>query len=154
MAKEIERRFLVDDRRLPTLKHPQPILQGYFTKPEDSPSVRVRLISQKAFLTIKFRESALVREEFEIHISANFANKLLSQTDKKVAKKRYQIEIESLVWTIDVFEGDNSPLILAELELEKPEQTFFKPLWLGKEITQESAYNSASLSYKPYSSWK
>ncbi len=63
MALEIERRFLVKSRLLPTLGEGRRIEQVYLSA---DPSVRVRLIDDaEAFITIK-TEGGLVREEYGV----------------------------------------------------------------------------------------
>lgn len=48
-----------------------------------------------------------------------------------------------MVWSyleIDVFEGSNTGLVIAEIEVEHEEQLFQPPPWLGAEITGDARY--------------
>jgi adenylate cyclase len=54
---------------------------------------------------------------------------------------------------VDVFEGENKGLILAEIELENEDQFFEKPSWLGKEVTTDPRYYNANLVKNPFSTW-
>ena len=54
---------------------------------------------------------------------------------------------------MDEFLGENSGLIIAEIELNNEDETFSKPDWLGKEVTGEERYYNAYLSQHPYNTW-
>ncbi|MGV0005851.1 MAG: hypothetical protein ACNYPG_04400 [Candidatus Porifericomitaceae bacterium WSBS_2022_MAG_OTU9] len=45
-------------------------------------------------------------------------------------------------------------LVVAELELEHPQQAFAKPPWLGREVSEDSRYYNTSLQQQPYSTWE
>jgi CYTH domain-containing protein len=42
---------------------------------------------------------------------------------------------------------------VAELELQTEDQEFFKPEWIGKEVTGDPKYFNANLVHRPYSQW-
>jgi CYTH domain-containing protein len=54
---------------------------------------------------------------------------------------------------VDVFEGENAGLILAEIELQSEDETYSKPDWLGEEVTQDARYYNAYLSQHPFGLW-
>ena len=56
-------------------------------------------------------------------------------------------------WEIDEFLGENASLVVAEIELEKEDQTFTKPAWLGDEVSDDFRYQNANLVKHPYSQW-
>jgi CYTH domain-containing protein len=58
-----------------------------------------------------------------------------------------------LIWEIDVFGGDNSGLILAEIELENENQKFERPAWIGEEVSHDKRFFNSWLSKHPYSRW-
>jgi len=64
------------------------------------------------------------------------------------------VTVGSHHFEVDVFDGDNQGLIVAEIELSDPEQVFEKPAWLGAEVTGDQKYYNASLSQHPYKDWK
>ena len=157
MAIEIERKFLVDLSQWEILKKPLPnyFIQGYLHS-EPGKTVRVRATNHKGYITIKGKSSAdgLSRSEFEYEIPKKEALELLSTfTEKTIEKNRYEIRFEGNVWEIDVFEGDNKGLIVAEIELESTEQTFAKPDWVREEVTSDFRYFNSALIEKPYTSW-
>ena len=74
--------------------------------------------------------------------------------DGQIEKYRYRIPAGNRVWEIDEFLGKNAGLIMAEIELESPDEPFERPDWLGREVTGEIRfYNSHLLEY-PYKMWK
>ena len=49
-------------------------------------------------------------------------------------------------WEVDEFLGAHAGLVLAEIELQAPDQPFARPPWLGKEVTDDPRYHNSSLS--------
>lgn len=158
MALEIERKFLVDHALWNALTKPTPnyLIQGYLHS-EPGKTIRVRATNDKGFITIKGKSSAdgLSRSEFEYEIPKQEAIELLSNfTKKTIEKNRYEIEFEGNVWEVDVFEGDNAGLIIAEIELESPDQSFIKPDWVRAEVTSDFRYFNSALIENPFKSWE
>jgi len=158
MALEIERKFLVDHVLWNALTKPTPnyLIQGYLHS-EPGKTIRVRATNDKGFITIKGKSSAdgLSRSEFEYEIPKQEAIELLSNfTKKTIEKNRYEIEFEGNVWEVDVFEGDNAGLIIAEIELESPDQSFIKPDWVRAEVTSDFRYFNSALIENPFKSWE
>ena len=54
---------------------------------------------------------------------------------------------------VDVFYGDNEGLVMAEIELDSPDQPFTKPEWLGQEVTGNRHYYNSYLSLHPFKQW-
>ncbi|WP_299250713.1 CYTH domain-containing protein [uncultured Cytophaga sp.] len=157
MALEIERKFLVDHSQWNTLKKPLPnyFIQGYLHS-EPGKTIRVRATNFKGFITIKGKSTAdgLSRSEFEYEIPKQEALELLSTfTEKTIEKNRYEIRFEGNLWEVDVFEGDNAGLIVAEIELESAEQSFKKPDWVVEEVTSDFRYFNSALIEKPFKDW-
>ena len=158
MALEIERKFLVDHALWNALTKPTPnyLIQGYLHS-EPGKTIRVRATNDKGFITIKGKSSAdgLSRSEFEYEIPKQEAIELLSNfTKKTIEKNRYEIEFEGNVWEVDVFEGDNAGLIIAEIELESPDKSFIKPDWVRAEVTSDFRYFNSALIENPFKSWE
>ncbi|HOK62005.1 MAG: CYTH domain-containing protein [Tenuifilum sp.] len=153
---EIERKFLVDLPKWEKLDKPNPIriVQGYLsTNPEQT--IRVRVWADKAFMTIKGKVQGISREEIEFEIPTGKANELLTKFCKAVIKKnRYLIVHNSKTWEVDVFEGENAGLVLAEIELGSEDEKFTVPHWITIEVTDDYRYYNSYLSENPYSSWK
>ncbi len=150
MAKEIERKFLVlgVEWRLGTTG--QLYRQGYLSTQIDR-TVRVRLVGDKGYLTVKGRTLGATRPEFEYEIPADDANVMLNDLCEKplIEKTRYKIAYENLTWEVDEFHGENSGLILAEVELEDEEQSIDKPDWVGDEVTSDPRYFNSNLVANP-----
>ncbi len=70
-----------------------------------------------------------------------------------IEKTRYKIAYENLTWEVDEFHGENSGLILAEVELEDEEQSIDKPDWVGDEVTSDPRYFNSNLVASPYTNW-
>lgn len=155
MALEIERKFLVANdnwRRYATRR--RCIRQGYLMQ-NGRLSARVRIDDGgPASLTLKTLAPGIVRCEFEYSIPLDDAEQLLEAREGSViAKVRHHVPAGDLVWEIDVFEGENSGLVVAEIELAHAEQRFERPTWLGTEITGVRRYYNADLARTPFSRW-
>lgn len=153
---EIERKFLVkSDAFLKLFKTQNRIVQGYLSSVLER-TVRVRIKGEKGFLTIKGKsnESGLSRMEWEKEIDVKEAELLLQICESGVIDKvRYEIEVGKHTIEVDVFEGENKGLILAEIELQTENELFEKPEWLGKEVTGDERYYNAYLNKKPFKHW-
>jgi adenylate cyclase len=130
------------------------IIQGYFSTGTDQ-KVRIRIRGKSAYLTIKGKRQGIVRSEFEKTIPVSLAQAMLSRLppEKLIEKTRYEIPHGELVWEIDVFEGRNAGLVLAEVELSHPEQPIALPAWVGREVTFDDRYTNSHLSEEPVSTW-
>lgn len=153
---EIERKFLpTSDAFLKQFKSSNRIVQGYLSSVPER-TVRVRIKGAKGFLTIKGKsnESGLSRMEWEKEIDVKEAEALLQICENGVIDKtRYEVPFGKHIIEVDVFEGDNKGLILAEIELSSEKETFEKPDWLGKEVTGDVRYYNAYLSQDPFKNW-
>lgn len=54
---------------------------------------------------------------------------------------------------MDVFEGENAGLVVAEVELTSPDEAFERPAWLGAEVTGVPRYYNSELSVRPFRMW-
>lgn len=153
MALEIERKFLVqkDDWRV---EQGTLCRQGYLNSDEER-SVRVRVIDDRGYLTVKGISRGAVRVEYEYQIPRSEAQAMLDNLCEKplIEKRRYKIDYKGLVWEVDEFFGDNQGLIVAEVELESEDQVYVKPEWIGEEVTGDPKYFNANLIHHPYSRW-
>jgi len=154
MGVEIERKFLVDETLLPQLTNGRTIKQGYI-QTAGLNTVRVRVSDEKAFLTLKSSGKGATRLEFEYPIPLEDAVQMLENLCQKpfIDKKRYLIAHEGHTWELDIFEGDNKGLIVAELELESEDETFALPDWVKEEVTTDKRYANSNLIKNPYANW-
>ena len=155
MAIEIERKFRVSSdewKRLVTrTRH---LRQAYLTK-NGRLSIRVRIDgNETGTLTIKAARSGLERHEYEYAIPLGDAEELILQREGSIISKvRHIVPLDGLTWEIDVFDGENSGLIVAEVELDRADRTFERPEWIGDEVTGDRRYYNADLAKQPFSSW-
>ncbi len=155
MALEIERKFRVSgDGWKPLVSRTRRLRQAYLTK-TGRLSIRVRIDGDAAgTLTIKAARSGMERHEYEYAIPLTDAEELMLQRDGSVISKvRHIVPIGGLEWEIDVFDGENAGLVIAEIELDRPDRTFERPDWLGEEVTGDRRYYNADLAKRPYTSW-
>jgi len=153
MGTEIERKFLVcgDGWRQGAIG--VRYRQGYI--PTQGCSIRVRTAGDTAYLSLKVRDTVRTRTEYEYTIPLTDADEMLGRlcTAGLVEKTRYRVPHEDLVWEIDVFEGANAGLIVAEVELASEDQAVALPEWVGEEVTHDERYLNTHLAQRPYCTW-
>lgn len=153
MALEIERRFRVSGDAWRGLAPGVPYRQGYLSV-EKERTVRVRVVGQQAWLTLKGSISDVTRHEFEYEIPLADAQTIMGAMCPMVVDKlRHRIEHGGFIWEVDEFFGDNAGLVLAEIELPGEDTPFDKPAWLGEEVTHDGRFTNAYLSQHPFSRW-
>ncbi|SMC42141.1 CYTH domain-containing protein [Cellulophaga tyrosinoxydans] len=153
---EIERKFLVKSERFKNYSDKEErIVQGFLnTNPERT--VRIRIKGNKGYITVKGKsnETGLSRFEWEKEISVAEADSLLKIAEPGIIEKlRYEVKSEKHTFEIDVFAGDNTGLIIAEVELQSEDEVFNKPDWLGAEVTGIAKYYNSQLSKNPFKLW-
>jgi CYTH domain-containing protein len=153
---EIERKFLVKSTAFIAASFQQKkIVQGYLNTNKKR-AVRVRIQDNIAFLTIKGMsdKTGTSRFEWEKQIPVTEAEQLMLLCEKHpIAKTRYLVKAEKHTYEIDVFEGKNKGLILAEIELNSIDENFEKPNWLGEEVTGNKKYYNVFLAKNPFKKW-
>lgn len=153
---EIERKFLVKSTDfLSESTTSNRIVQGYLNS-NPNRTVRVRIKGATGFITVKGKgnESGTTRFEWEKEIPIAEAEQLVLLCEEGVIDKiRYEIPFGNHLYEVDVFEGDNTGLIVAEIELNDENETFEKPKWLGDEITGQERFYNAFLSRTPFTKW-
>lgn len=148
MAVEIERKFLVTGdgwRHGPGRR----LVQGYLSD-AGSATVRVRIDGERAFLTIKGPDAGPARLEFEYAVTLADAEAMLALCRRPlVEKRRHEVAHAGHLWEVDVFEGENAGLVLAEVELSAEDQPVELPSWVGREVTDDLRYRNANLPLPP-----
>ena len=151
---EIERKFLVDRNKWNPKDKGKKIKQGYLSVDPER-TVRVRIADKEAFLTIKGKSVGIKRTELEYKIPIKEAAELMKMSlDYPVEKTRYYEKRDDVVWEIDIFEGENRGLILAEVELKNENQHINLPQWIKKEVSEDYRYFNSWLSQNPFSKWE
>lgn len=154
--REIERKFLVDIPQLKPLlqedtsgRRYTEMWQAYLVP--GAVSVRVRLkappgVPVEGELTVK-GPGTLSRFEKNVDLPEEHVRALLKVLPKAIHKNRYRRgrwELDSFLNVLDPETGGE--LWLAEIELEDETETFTKPPWLGREVTEDLRYTNAKLS--------
>ncbi len=154
MAVEIERKFLViSNDWKPAVVDSKVCRQGYLVT-DAHKTVRIRVMGDEGYLTVKGATDGFSRMEFEYEIDLADAQYMLLLCDQLVEKTRHYIEHDGLTWELDVFEGLNAGLVMAEVELESETQTFEKPNWAGEEVSGDERYFNGYLSKHPFTRWE
>ncbi len=155
MPLEIERKFLVmDDSWKSASQEAIDLRQGYLNL-EQRCSIRVRTDGRRGWLNIKGATVGAERPEYEYEIPLSDAEQLLRSfaVGPVIAKTRHLVPFAGHLWEVDVFHGENRGLVVAEIELDDPQQTFEKPPWLGQEVTDDVRYYNTALCRRPFQNW-
>lgn len=159
MAVEIERKYLIKNDQWQVDGNGENLVgvrfrQGYLSSNPEA-TVRVRLQGDAAKLTIKGKTKGISRAEYEYDIPLQDANAMLDSLCQKplIEKVRYFRKLGELTWEIDVFEGDNQGLVVAEVELESEHQNIDLPNWVGEEVSGDPRYYNVNLIAHPYKDW-
>ena len=155
---EIERKFLVTGEFKSLATSSTHIEQGYIAS-GNGRTVRVRIRDDKGYLTIKgpSNKAGLARFEWEKEITLEEARALMDICEPgRVKKTRWLVPSTDgrHTWEVDVFEGDNEGLVMAEIELESENDTFEKPDFIGKEVTGDRRYYNSHMRKYPYKLWR
>ena len=156
MAREIERKFLVTGDDWRPGAQGVPYRQGYLSAGADAAcTVRARVAGERAFLTVKGRAAGGARDEYEYPIPIADAEEMLERlcVGGRIEKFRYRVPFAGRVWEVDEFTGENAPLVVAEVELDRIDAEVALPPWVGLEVTYDPRYTNAALARHPYSRW-
>lgn len=157
MPQEIERKFLVESDAWRAAAGPGRRLRQAYLAETDRAVVRVRTEDgARAMLTIKSAAPGLAREELEYPVPLDHANSLVEMRQGAVLEKtRYAVSHGGHVWDVDVYDGENAGLVVAEVAVASEAEAASVPLpgWLGREVTGERRYYAARLSQHPFAAW-
>jgi len=153
MGIEIERRFLVENEDWKSqVIQSEDFSQAYLNSSVDEWITRIRIIdNKKAYIALKSSLNGLVNNEFEYSIPIKDAIELLKLSKYKIIKTRYQLKINNKNWVVDLFDGFNSSLKIAEIELNFESEEIQIPTWCGQEITGIKSLSNAALAKTPIS---
>jgi adenylate cyclase len=160
---EHERRFLVTDTGMLDGATFQWIDQGYLWA-AGGYAIRIRLVDQSSpddtdsdtpgILTLKGPRRGPVRFEQEALVPAEIAQELLALSNFRIAKRRYAVISVGEAWAVDVFEGPNEGLVIAEFEGSAAAVAKMKtPYWCGDEITDDRRWDNENLARTPFTTW-
>ena len=137
-----ERRFLVDESRLPALKDADArLIEDLYI---DSGRLRLRRITlpggeQEFKLAKKYvPDNPLIGPMTNLYLAGEEYDALNTLPGKRVVKRRHKVG----AFTIDMFEGPHDGLVTAECEATNrmAAMSFDVPEWCVREVTDEEAY--------------
>lgn len=155
MGTEIERKFLLQsDAWRAEVRDSVHLIQGYLARGDQS-AIRVRIKGETAELNIKQTLDGIHRLEYEYSIPLADAREMIEQVALRplIEKTRHHVVKAEHLWEIDEFDGDNSGLIVAEIELSSVDEVFQRPSWLGEEVSLDSRYYNSNLIQLPFNKW-
>lgn len=155
MNLEIERKFLVcDGRWRDGAKEQQRLQQGYLANTATC-SVRLRIAAGQGWISVKGMRPGRVRDEYEYAIPAADATAMLAlfAGDPLIDKVRHRVPVGAHIFEVDEFQGANQGLVIAEIELDAPDEEFPQPPWLGDEVTDDGRYYNFRLVSEPFGAW-
>jgi adenylate cyclase len=155
MPIEIERKFLVvNDNWKAQVESRASLKQGYLAS-QSNATIRVRVADGRAQLNIKGPTRGISRLEYEYDIPPRDAEEILDRLAEGavIEKERYKVRCGGHVWDLDVFQGDNAGLVVAEVELASEAEHFEMPDWAGEEVSGDARYYNASLVKHPFTCW-
>jgi CYTH domain-containing protein len=154
MATEIERKYRVVGTEWRQPSAASEYRQGYLSTVKER-TVRVRVIGDRGFVTVKGITVGATRTEFEYEIPVADADVMLSELCEQpiIEKMRYLVDWQGMTWEVDEFRGVNAGLVVAEVELDDPDQAIPLPPWIGEEVTDDPRYFNSNLIARPYSTW-
>lgn len=147
MAKEIERKFLVDNDSWKLSASKGCLIEQAYILTMEKRNMRVRVSDKRhATLTIKSGGHGISRDEFEFDIPVEEARPLFElKLGNKIEKTRYKVKFEGFVWEVDVYNGALAGLVVAEVEMKSEKEKPGIPAWIGAELTGNPAYSNQAL---------
>jgi len=142
---EIERKFKIIKMPDLSLYSYKILEQGYLNT---DPVVRIRKEDDKYYLTYKGK-GLLEREEYNLALNKESYEHMKPKADGRIiTKKRYLIPYDKYTIELDVFEGELSDLVIAEVEFGSKEEalSFNPPKWFGEDVTNDPSYSNSNLS--------
>lgn len=146
MKVEIERKFLLASEGWRREVHHSEYIRDGLVAISDGRKTRVRIIGERATLTVKTNRIAGSRFEFEYDIPLEDAELMLASCGTNAtAKRRHYVLHGGLTWEIDEYEGILKGVLLAEVELDAIDQLIDIPSWIGSEVTAQAPYRKTSM---------
>lgn len=150
MAKEIERKFLVKDNSFIEMATDAYAIRQTYLSDRSEATVRLRVKGDRAYITVKGKNSGAVRDEWEYEIPVADAEDMAVRLAGgwSIDKTRHIVRYGDRVWEVDVFHGRHEGLTLAEVELDNAAAEVELPPFVGPEVTGAAAYYNSNLAKK------
>ena len=151
---EIEKKYLLKSGSWKkNIQRSEKIVQFYLTEPGHQPTLRLRAIDGQGYVTLKYpskNADILIREEYEYQIPIEDVLAQQRQAKGNIIEKtrHYVVAADQHIWEVDEFLSPDPLLVLAEIELNEPDQNFELPDWIGKDVTSDPEYSNLSLAFK------
>ena len=155
MAKEIERKFLVNGVEWKALARGTRYRQGYLNSVKER-TVRVRTIADKGFLTVKGITTGATRSEFEYEIPRSrrrrHANGISakSRSSRRNATRSRPVPMSGRSTSSS---GKIEGLVVAEVELTSEEEAFKETRMDRRGMTGDPRYFNSNLMKHPFTKW-
>lgn len=121
------------------------ILQGYLNRDPER-TVRIRILNDSAFITIKGKTVGCERDEFEYEIPLEDGLQIMKLCYGKILDKtRYIVPFEGFTWEVDEYHGELEGLVVTEVELKSANDSVSFPPFAGKEVTGDPRYYNSQL---------
>ncbi len=146
MKVEIERKFLLASEAWRHEVQRSDYIRDGLIAINDDRKIRVRIIGERATLTVKTKRVAGGRCEFEYDIPLADAELMLASCGSNAtAKRRHYVVHGGLTWEIDEYDGILKGVVLAEVELNAIDQMIDMPHWIGLEVTTQAPYRKINM---------
>jgi CYTH domain-containing protein len=148
MPVEIERRFLVTSDEWRNVPSSSCAYRQSFLARTSESTVRVRRSESRATITVKGPRIGLARDEFEYTVPVAHADYMLQTmcVTPIIEKVRHFVQHAGMTWEVDVYGGDATGLVLAEVEMEHVLQPIVLPNWVGPDVTHDPRFRSTGIS--------
>lgn len=150
MAKEIERKFLVKDNSFIEMTVASCDIRQTYLSDRPEATVRLRVRGDRAYITVKGKNSGAVRDEWEYEIPVVDAEDMALRLAGgwSIDKTRHIVSFGGRVWEVDLFHGRHEGLTLAEVELDNAADEVELPPFVGLEVTGDAVYYNSNLAKK------
>ncbi|WP_431230454.1 CYTH domain-containing protein [Paenarthrobacter nicotinovorans] len=156
MTIEYERKYVVAaDGWQHLIESSIEITQGYIASDANA-EIRVRQHEGGSVVTIKSLQAVdeIGRLEYEYAVPESDASEMLEHLATNLLRKtRFVLAYGPGRWTIDLFHGENSGLILLEVESDNSFTLEKLPTWVQAETTHDPRYKNSYLAKNPYTTW-
>lgn len=146
MSTETEHKYLVISNEYEKMtNNSYRITQGYLSRDPER-TVRVRLVDDKGYLTIKGKTVDDTRAEYEYDIPFDDAQALIGLCEGRIIDKiRYIVPYGGYIWEVDIFRGELEGICIAEIELRESHHNYPLPPFVGEEVTDNPKYYNSNL---------
>ena len=150
MAKEIERKFLVDSVKIKPIidaATKRYSLSQYYIASSKELAIRLRMENaNRVVLAIKSGTNPMEMNEYEFVLPwEEYGDRRSEMVGVEIIKLRHYVEFDGRTWEVDVFYGDLEGLIVAEIECDDAAAITNLPDWVTKEVTFDTRFKNARL---------